>query len=69
MKSLGPVSVKGLTEPVEVYEVTELAPRALACKRQPRADSLASSGAMLKPSSFEKHLNKREQTMVRWSVS
>ena len=47
----------------------ELAPRALGCKPQPRADSLALSGAMLKPSSFEKHLNKRAQIMVRWSVS
>ena len=46
-----------------------LEPRALVCKRQPRADSLALSDAMLKPSSFEKHLNKRAQTMVRWSVS
>ena len=46
----------------------ELAPPALVCKRQPRVDLLALSGAMLKPSSFEKRLNKHAQTMVRWSV-
>ena len=49
-------------------KLPELVWRALVCKRQPRADSLALSDAMLKPSSFEKHLNKRAQTMVRWSV-
>ena len=36
VKSLGPVNVKGLTEPVEVLKLPELAPRALACKQQPR---------------------------------
>jgi len=69
VKPLGPVSVKGLTEPVEVYEVTGVGLRALVCKQRPRADSLALSDAMLKPSSFEKHSNKHAQTMVRWSVS
>ena len=58
VKSLGPVSVKGLTSRWKFMKLPELAPRALACKRQPRADSLALSGAMLKPSSFEKRLNK-----------
>ena len=50
-------------------KLPELEPHALGCKPQPRADSLALSGAMLKPSSFEKRLNKHAQTMVRWSVS
>ena len=68
VKSLGPVNVKGMNEPVEVFEVTGVGAR-LVCKLLPRADSLALSGAMLKPSSFEKHLNKHAQTMVRWSVS
>ena len=39
-------------------KLPELAPRALACKRQPRADSRALSDAMPKPSSFAKRLNK-----------
>ena len=50
-------------------KLPELAPRALACKPLLRVALLDSSDAMVKPSSFEKRLNKHEQTMVRWSVS
>ena len=49
-------------------KLPELAPHARVCKPPPREDSLALSDAMLKPSSFEKRLNKHAQTMVRWSV-
>ena len=69
VKPLGPVSVKGLTSRWKFMKLPELAPHALGCKPQPRADSLALSDAMLKPSSFAKRLNKHAQTMVRWSVS
>ena len=69
VKPLGPVNVKGLMSQWRFMRSPELAPRALVCKPQPRADSPALSDAMLKPSSFEKHLNKHAETMVRWSVS
>ena len=34
---LGPVTIKGLTKPVEVYEVTGAGPCGRACKRPQRA--------------------------------
>ena len=37
VKSLGPVPVKGLVEPVEIYEVTGAARRGPACRRPPGA--------------------------------
>ena len=58
-----------MNEPVEVYEVTGAgAARDLACKRPPRADSLALSGAMQKSSSFAKRLSKHERATVRLSL-
>ena len=48
VKPLGPVNVKGMSEPVEVYEITGAGRCALGCKPRPRADSLVSSGATLR---------------------
>ncbi len=44
----------------------ELEPHVLVCKRQPRADLLALSGAIQKSNSFEKRLNRRDRP---WSGS
>ena len=42
---LGPTKVKGVSEPVNVYEVTGLGPCARACNVRPAVDSRSSSGA------------------------
>ena len=67
VKSLGPVNVKGLNEPVEVYEITGAVQCVLACKPQPRVGSLALSGRDAEFETLRQALEQAaEPATVRW---
>ena len=67
VKPLGPVAVKGMSEPVEVYEVTGagVATNPAASGGRARTHSIRRA-RLLRRSSFAKHWNRREQGTVRW---
>ncbi len=65
VKSLGPVTVKGMSDVIEIYEVTGAGLPALGSKPRRVVASLDSSDAIPRPSSSAKHLNRRGRGMVR----
>ena len=67
MKPLGPVNVKGLNEPVEVYEITGVRSRCdLVCKPQPREGLTRFVGRDAETEQLRKALEQARAAMVRW---
>ena len=68
VKSLGPVNVKGMSEPVEVYEVTGAGAARTRLQAAAARGLTRFVGRDAETEQLRKALEQAEQAMVRWSV-
>jgi class 3 adenylate cyclase len=69
VRSLGPIPVKGLSDPVEIFELTGRARRAHACRRQRCAALHASSGATPRSNTCAGSSPRAARATAKWSPS